>query len=208
MAGSTEMNSGLGKQTESWTALKKWLKRFAETYQKGAPLSSPQTEAYRIALCDLTASQVEDACLKVLRDWRFAVMPPPGFIRECIATDQTKYLGPPQEKYPEVTPEDREGAEEYSQALRKVLNTKEKALRPVTIESKSIDSAQLDEMLRKYREWLTTQCERDKFDESIGLSPLPRYEAERLAIFLALPAETRRRMARSGEWKKLRTNSM
>jgi hypothetical protein len=56
-----------------------------------------------------------------------------------------------------------------------------------------------------YREWLAEANEKDKLDRAAGLSPLPRSDEERRAMYMALPLVTRRKKARSGEWTKRTT---
>lgn len=53
-----------------------------------------------------------------------------------------------------------------------------------------------------YLKWLAEQREKDEFDRKQGLSPLPRSDEERAAIFGTLPAQERRALRKRAEWKE------
>jgi hypothetical protein len=53
-----------------------------------------------------------------------------------------------------------------------------------------------------YLQWLKQEAEKDVWNRTQGVSPLPRSREERLAIFCNLPLWERRRMRRtSGVWR-------
>lgn len=59
---------------------------FNEMYPKN-PVSDLQAKGYEIALMDLTAKELDAGCKRVLRTWGYTSMPPPAFIRECVADE-------------------------------------------------------------------------------------------------------------------------
>lgn len=64
---------------------------FSEMYPKSS-LSELQVEGYKMALGDLTAAELEMGCKRVLRTWTYSGMPPPGFIRTCVADEMREQI--------------------------------------------------------------------------------------------------------------------
>lgn len=64
--------------------LKHWLLILQATYTR-TPLSEEQIFGYGMGLEDLTDRELEIGMRRVLRTWNFVAMPPPAFVRECVA---------------------------------------------------------------------------------------------------------------------------
>lgn len=75
----------------------------AETFTK-ASLSEPQVEGYIIGLEDLSVHEIVIGCKRVLRRWNFTSMPPPAYIRECVAAamEEERNRAPMMPKYPPI----------------------------------------------------------------------------------------------------------
>lgn len=56
-------------------------------------LSEPQVAAYIMGLEDLSEHDLEMGFRRVLRQWNYTVMPPPAFIRECVAAAMEEEKG-------------------------------------------------------------------------------------------------------------------
>jgi len=111
MAGMIAMQNGSedqrGLSTEFSRSLKRWLAMFGETFQKGSSLSVLQVKAYEVALCDLSAGELNQACEKALRTWTLAAMPAPGFIRKCLQPKACEqFSGPRQLTYDDSATEE------------------------------------------------------------------------------------------------------
>jgi hypothetical protein len=90
---------------------------------------------YVEALDDLPVELIEAGCREATRTAE--QFPKPGHIRRAVekiqaaqtVNDRVYLLGPPAEKYPEITQEERDAAIEYSEELKKQLAKEEKIKR-------------------------------------------------------------------------------
>ena len=116
MSGLIAMRNGAENRralsTDFTQSLKRWLAMFGETFQKGSSLSVLQIKAYEVALGDLSASELNQACEKALRTWTLVAMPTPGFIRKCLQPRVSEqFNGPRQLSYDDsATEEERMAA--------------------------------------------------------------------------------------------------
>jgi hypothetical protein len=190
--------------TEFLAILKKHLAMFGELYRQR--VSDLAIAAYAQDLMGLTPQQLDAACLQARRTSEF--MPTSATILRCVPKQDNTFLGPAQIEYPPVTDDDRKAGEEFSAKLRETLTKMEELsaeskllLAPVPL------SPQFPVYHEAYLLWLKEQHEKDLQAEALGLSPLPRSEDERLAIFYNLPVQERNRLRRKAEWTKLNMNS-
>jgi hypothetical protein len=148
---------------------------------------------YIEGLRDLNPTQVENACRRSLRE--VDRMPSVAHIRgkvfdSCVST-RPDYLDEPP-----MTEEDRIEADKFSAKLRETLGKMEiKEEKPYTVFNEThLPTVDTEGYLR----WLEEQNMKDEMERKKGLSPLPRSEEERRAMFCALPIEERRRL----KWTK------
>lgn len=61
-----------------------WLRILADTFPKSS-LGKDQIKGYEIGLEELSEHELNIGFRRALRIWKFTVMPPPAYIRECAA---------------------------------------------------------------------------------------------------------------------------
>jgi hypothetical protein len=114
--------------------LTKWFTKWSEVFPTHE-VTKIQMATYVEALDDLSVELIEAGCREATRTAE--QFPKPGHIRKAIekiqaaqtVNDRVFLLGPPAEKYPEITQEERDAAIEYGEELKKQLAKEEKIKR-------------------------------------------------------------------------------
>lgn len=188
--------------------LTQWFRKWGDTFPSHE-VTKLQVATYLEALDDLTPGQLELGCREATR--KAEQFPKPGHIRSALyaaGVDEQRHERPKYLDEPPLTDEEREEAISYSRAFREMLAAKDAEMNTaksaILAENNLYD---IEEQLTAYREWLEAEALRDTSDRVNGLSPVPRSQAERLAIYMSLPLAERKRIAKSGEWTKLTTRS-
>lgn len=189
--------------------LERWFQKWGDAFPSHE-ITKLQVATYTEALDDLTPGQVEIGCREATR--KAEQFPKPGHIRTALyaaGVDEQRHERP---KYLDEAPlsaEEREEAAMFSKAYRELLAEKRVEMNTAKEEILAESSLyNIDEQLAKYQEWLQAEAARDDRDRESGLSPIPRSQAERLAMYLTLPLAERKRIAKSGEWTKLSTRNI
>jgi hypothetical protein len=189
--------------------LTQWFHKWADSFPSHE-VTKLQVATYLEALDDLTPGQLEIGCRAATR--KAEQFPKPGHIRSALyaaGSDEQRHERPGYLDETPLTAEEREEAATYSQAFREMLAEKEAELdaaKAVILEESS--RYDIDEQLTAYREWLESEAAKDDRLRASGQSPLPRSQAERLAMYMNLPLAERKRIAKSGEWTKILTKNM
>jgi hypothetical protein len=164
---------------------------------------------YLEALDDLTPNELEIGCREATR--KAEQFPKPGHIRAAlyaVGTDEQRHERPSYLDEPPLSAEEREEAVKFSQAFRELMAEKDAEMQAAKAEIVAEDNFyDIEGHLAAYREWLEAQVAQDDADRMNGLLPIPRSEAERLAMYLSLPLVERKRIAKNGEWTKLLTKN-
>lgn len=185
-----------------------WFQKWADAFPSHE-VTKLQMATYLEALDDFTPGQLEIGCKEATR--RAEQFPKPGHIRSAfyaVGWDEQRHERPAYLDDPPLSAEEREEGARYSQAFRELLAEKDAEMAAAKKELLAEQSTyNIDEHLKAYKKWLQEQVARDIADQEAGLSPIPRSEVERLAMYLSLPLVERRRMAKSGEWTKLLTKN-
>jgi hypothetical protein len=124
-----ERRKNLAKSAD---VLSKFFRRWAVIFPNH-PTGGEALAYYLEALSDLTADQIEAGCAEAIKTAE--QFPKPGHIRAVVPAVQHIFLGVPQLTYPAVSPEEREEALEYSEALRTTL-VKSPRIGPVATKDK------------------------------------------------------------------------
>lgn len=124
--------------------------------------------------------------------------PTPAEIREQAELIAEECFHGTAVRYPEISQEEREAALEYSQKLKEILEPKEKPEREIWIPPAAPDQ---EYDLSGYENWLQEKIKQDEKDRQSGLSPVARSKEELEAMFMSIPLEVRRRMAKEKEWR-------
>lgn len=203
---SEELTTKQLSNEDARTALDKALAELCEIYK--CALTETLSEIWEKALSGFTQGMVERGLRATLRNHE-DFMPTPAQFRKYYRADAEaeNFAGIGREHYPEVSPDERAEALEYSERLKETLAKKDEELKAVYNPPRfdPVSSEAFEGQLERYRVWLAERVEQDRSDKAVGRLPIPRSEAERLAMFLSLPQQERRRLARSKEWTKVRT---
>lgn len=193
---------------KSAVVLTRWFRKWSDSFPSH-DVTKLQMATYLEALDDLTPGQLEIGCREATRTAE--QFPKPGHIRSALyaaGVDEQRHERPKYLDEKPLTAEEREEAAAYSKAYRELLAEKEAEMDTAKVEILADSSLfNIDEQLADYQKWLEAEAERDSADRKAGLSPVPRSQAERMAIYLATPLEERKRIAKSGEWTKLLTKN-
>ena len=192
--------------------LERWFLKWSDAFPSH-PVTKIQLGTYLEALDDLTPEQLELGCREATR--HAEQFPKPGHIRKAWCEsgfDEQRHERPAYLDEPRMSPEEREEAARYSQAMRELLAEKQREydreMAAVKAEfSAPSDFYDIEGKLTLYREWLEKEAQHDAKERADGMSPVPRSQAERLAIYLTVPLVERQRRAKRGEWTKLLTNT-
>lgn len=185
--------------------LSKRLAMLSELYR--TQLTELQVLGYTESLVDVKPKFLDMGFALAFKKYKF-IPTPAEIIEQSEIAAERDAINRESETYPPVTQEDRDAGLEFSAKLKELLDRKDEPSPQPAVEFESTGSVRSEELLQKYREWLAEASKSDKLDRANGLSPVPRYEAERLAMYMALPVEARRKLARSGEWTKLNTKNI
>lgn len=193
---------------KSAVVLTQWFRKWSDSFPSH-DVTKLQMATYLEALDDLTPGQLEIGCREATR--KAEQFPKPGHIRSALyaaGVDEQRHERP---KYLDETPltaEEREEAASFSKAYRELLAEKQAEMNTAKAEILTENSLyDIEEQLTAYREWLESEADKDNADRKAGLSPVPRSQAERMALYLSTPLEERKRIAKSGEWTKLLTKN-
>lgn len=213
MHGSLSTNAGSANRKPHLAklalVLTKWFRKWGDAFPSHE-VTKLQVATYLEALDDLTPAQLEIGCKEATRTAE--QFPKPGHIRAALYSvgfDEQRHERPSYLDEPPISAEEREEAVRFSQAFRGMMAEKdaemETAKAEILAEGNFYD---IEEQLTAYKEWLENQARLDDADRAKGLSPIPRSQVERLAIYMNLPLEERKRIAKSGEWTKLLTKNI
>jgi hypothetical protein len=167
-----------------------WLTIFAEIYRE--EITEGTAMLYREALKDIKPEILHKAFLRVTKTYKFRPMP--ADVLEA-ANIEMENAAPRRTNFPTITQEERNAAladtAESRERLRKSLH--EKAVAPSALaeilarDYEIFTPEQWAETEKAYREYLTTEGNKDAYNRAHGISPIPRSREEQLAIYYNLP---------------------
>lgn len=189
--------------------LERWFQKWGDAFPSHE-ITKLQVATYTEALDDLTPEQLEIGCREATR--KAEQFPKPGHIRSALyaaGVDEQRHERPKYLDEAPLTPEEREEAATFSKAYRELLEEKRAEMDTAKVQILAENNLyDIEEQLAAYRKWLEAQVNQDSAERANGLSPIPRSETERLAMYMSLPLAERKRIAKSGEWTKTLTKNM
>lgn len=194
---------------KSAVVLTRWFRKWSDSFPSH-DVTKLQMATYLEALDDLTPEQLEIGCREATR--KAEQFPKPGHIRSALyaaGVDEQRHERPKYLDEAPLTPEEREEAATFSRAYRELLEEKQAEMDTAKVQILAENNLyDIEEQLAAYRKWLEAQVNQDSAERANGLSPIPRSETERLAMYMSLPLAERKRIAKSGEWTKTLTKNM
>lgn len=195
----SEQSNERGKRSRtSLAVVADWMTLFAETYRD--PVTEGTVAVYTETLKDVNSEILHKAFLRATKTSKFR--PTPAEILEA-ASIELELLQPPKTHYEQISREEREAALEetadFRTALKKHLNTKELPkpeardwakpdYRPVMTPEEEAAT------IAGYKRYLTEEANKDAYNKSQGIPPIPRSREEQLAIYYNMPRHERERI--------------
>lgn len=195
---SSDSNDHSRRSKKSSDIVADWLMLFGDMYREET--TAGLAVIYRETLEHLKPEILHKAFLRATKTSKFR--PTPAEILEA-ASIELELLQPPKTHYEQISREEREAALEetadFRTALKKHLNTKElpkpEALdwakpdyRPVMTPEEEAAT------IAGYKRYLTEEANKDAYNKSQGIPPIPRSREEQLAIYYNMPRHERERI--------------
>lgn len=195
---SSDSNDHSRRSKKSSDIVADWLMLFGDMYREET--TAGLAVIYRETLEHLKPEILHKAFLRATKTSKFR--PTPAEILEA-ASIELELLQPPKTHYEQISREEREAALEetadFRTALKKHLNTKELPkpeardwakpdYRPVMTPEEEAAT------IAGYKRYLTEEANKDAYNKSQGIPPIPRSREEQLAIYYNMPRHERERI--------------